>query len=161
MLLWAHSWNHKLRNFISSPGHVISSLYIYCYILILSLLQTTTPRTLQLTTQVTPTSVRQATIRVNQITGNPTTTNSSFSEVTMIPSYTMWTPEVIWKPAVIECKHIFSTYVVTNVFHFLAFFTGFYLFRIQESEGLNALIEKARIISCYVWQMPCLLCDYL
>ena len=48
----------------------------------------------------------------------------------------------VWKPAVTECTHILSTYVVPNVFHFLAFLIGFYMFRIQESEGLHALIEK-------------------
>ena len=147
-------------------------------------LQTTTPRTLKPTIRVTTTLMPQTTTRVNKTTGRPTTTNSSLTEVTssnrassstwstssglisvsstvtpgkyrkVISWYTIATQNVIWKPAVIECTHIFSTYVVTNVFHFLAFFTGFYMFRIQESEGLNALIEKARMISCSVWQMP-------
>ncbi|RMX60873.1 hypothetical protein pdam_00003470 [Pocillopora damicornis] len=44
--------------------------------------------------------------------------------------------------AVMECTHIFSTYVVPDILHFLAFLIGFYMFRIQESEGLHALIEK-------------------
>ena len=139
-------------------------------------LQTTTARTLKPTIQVTTTLMPQTTTSVNKTTGHPTTTNSSLTEVTSSnrASSSTWstssglssvsstvTPgKVIWKPAVIECTHIFSTYVVTNVFHFLAFFTGFYMFRIQESEGLNALIEKARMISCSVWQMPFLLRDY-
>lgn len=39
--------------------------------------------------------------------------------------------------------------MVPNVLHFLAFVTGFYLFRIQESEGLSALIEKVFLLcSC-------------
>ncbi|KAJ7330667.1 hypothetical protein OS493_022282 [Desmophyllum pertusum] len=54
---------------------------------------------------------------------------------------------IVWKPAVTECTHIFSTYVVPNVLHFLAFAIGFYLFRIQESEGLHALIEKVFLLS--------------
>ena len=145
-------------------------------------LQTTTPRTLKPTIQVTTTLMPQTTTSVNKTTGHPTATNSSLTEVTssnrassstwstssglisvsstVTPGYTIATQNVRWRPAVIECTHIFSTYVVTNVFHFLAFFTGFYMFRIQESEGLNALIEKARMISCSVWQMPFLLRDY-
>ena len=126
-------------------------------------LQTTTPRTLKPAIQVTTT---------HRTTGNPPTTNSSLTEVTSSnrASSSTWSTndglrnvsstvdprtqeDVVWKPAVIECTHIFSTYVVTNVFHFLAFLTGFYMFRIQESEGLNSLIEKARVISCSVWQM--------
>lgn len=71
---------------------------------------------------------------VPSVDGNKSTT-------IVIPFYTL-APPAQWKPAVTECTHIFSTYVVPNVLHFLAFFTGFYLFRIQESEGLNALIEK-------------------
>ncbi|KAK2566498.1 hypothetical protein P5673_009109 [Acropora cervicornis] len=125
--------------------------------------KTTTPRTLKPTIRVTTTLMPQTTTRVNKTTGRPTTTNSSLTEVTssnrassstwstssglisvsstvtpgkyrkVISWYTIATQNVIWKPAVIECTHIFSTYVVTNVFHFLAFFTGFYMFRIQES----------------------------
>ncbi|CAH3177880.1 unnamed protein product [Porites lobata] len=64
----------------------------------------------------------------------------------LLPFYTFATP-AFWRPAVTECSHIFSTYVVPNVLHFLAFFIGFYLFRIQESEGLNALIEKVFLLS--------------
>ncbi|CAH3027483.1 unnamed protein product [Porites evermanni] len=64
----------------------------------------------------------------------------------LLPFYTLATP-ALWRPAVTECSHIFSTYVVPNVLHFLAFFIGFYLFRIQESEGLNALIEKVFLLS--------------
>jgi len=138
--------------------------------------KTTTPRTLKPTIRVTTTLMPQTTTRVNKTTGRPTTTNSSLTEVTssnrassstwstssglisvsstvtpgkyrkVISWYTIATQNVIWKPAVIECTHIFSTYVVTNVFHFLAFFTGFYMFRIQESEGLNALIEKVFLL---------------
>lgn len=177
-----------LRNFVSSCGHVISLKYLMLYLLLP--LQTTTPRTLKPTIRVTTTLMPQTTTSVNKTTGHPTTTNSSLTEVTssnrassstwstssglssvsstvtpgkygkVISWYTTATQKVIWQPAVIECTHIFSTYVVTNVFHFLAFFTGFYMFRIQESEGLNALIEKARMISCSVWQMPFLLRDY-
>lgn len=67
----------------------------------------------------------------------------------LLPFYTLATP-AFWRPAVTECSHIFSTYVVPNVLHFLAFFIGFYLFRIQESEGLNALIEKVNIYSYFL-----------
>lgn len=138
--------------------------------------KTTTPRTLKPTIRVTTTLMPQTTTSVNKTTGHPTTTNSSLTEVTssnrassstwstssglssvsstvtpgkygkVISWYTTATQKVIWQPAVIECTHIFSTYVVTNVFHFLAFFTGFYMFRIQESEGLNALIEKVFLL---------------
>ena len=60
----------------------------------------------------------------------------------MIQFYTLAARQAAWDPAVTECTHIFSTYVVPDVLHFLAFLIGFYMFRIQESEGLHALIEK-------------------
>ena len=40
------------------------------------------------------------------------------------------------------CHHLIGTYVVPSLLHFLAFAIGFYHFRIQEHEGLYALMEK-------------------
>lgn len=80
----------------------------------------------------------------------PGVDGSTTTSVIVIPFYTLATP-ALWKPAVTECTHIFSTYVVPNILHFLAFITGFYLFRIQESEGLNALIEKVLYVLFGVW----------
>lgn len=65
----------------------------------------------------------------------------------MIQFYTLAARQAAWDPAVTECTHIFSTYVVPDVLHFLAFLIGFYMFRIQESEGLHALIEKVFLLS--------------
>ena len=61
--------------------------------------------------------------------------------ITFVP-LSLATAGLIWKPAVRECTHIASTYVVPKVLHFMAFLIGFYMFRIQENEGLHALIEK-------------------
>ena len=41
-----------------------------------------------------------------------------------------------------SCNHIFGTYVIPNMLHFFAYLIGFYHFRIQEHEGLYALMEK-------------------
>jgi len=41
-----------------------------------------------------------------------------------------------------SCNHIFGTYIIPNLLHFFAFLIGFYHFRIQEHEGLYALMEK-------------------
>lgn len=71
--------------------------------------------------------------------GNKTETRKVIS---LVPILTLATAGPIWKPAVTECTHIVSTYVVPNVLHFMAFLIGFYMFRIQENEGLHALIEK-------------------
>lgn len=71
--------------------------------------------------------------------GNKTETHKIIS---LVPILTLATAGPIWKPAVTECTHIVSTYVVPNVLHFMAFLIGFYMFRIQENEGLHALIEK-------------------
>ena len=62
--------------------------------------------------------------------------------ISLVPILTLATAGPIWKPAVTECTHIVSTYVVPKVLHFMAFLIGFYMFRIQENEGLHALIEK-------------------
>ena len=71
--------------------------------------------------------------------GNKTQTRKVISLVTIL---ILATAGPIWKPAVTECSHIVSTYVVPKVLHFMAFLIGFYMFRIQENEGLHALIEK-------------------
>lgn len=62
--------------------------------------------------------------------------------ISFVSILTLATAGPIWKPAVRECTHIVSTYVVPKVLHFMAFLIGFYMFRIQENEGLHALIEK-------------------
>lgn len=81
---------------------------------------------------------------------NPLTRiNSSTSHTSKgVPFYTLATAApATWDPAVMECTHIFSTYVVPDILHFLAFLIGFYMFRIQESEGLHALIEKVFLLT--------------
>jgi len=45
------------------------------------------------------------------------------------------------------CNHIFGTYVIPNFLHFFAFLIGFYHFRVQEHEGLYALMEKVYLQS--------------
>ena len=81
-------------------------------------------------------------------TRQPITNSSQANDSTskdVVVLFTMAPAQVVaWTPAVVECTHIFSAYVVPNFFHFLAFIMGFYHFRIQESEGLHALIEKVR-----------------
>ena len=74
-------------------------------------------------------------------TNHTNKTSTSHTSKPGIPLYTLAAPAT-WDPAVMECTHIFSTYVVPDILHFLAFLIGFYMFRIQESEGLHALIEK-------------------
>lgn len=72
-----------------------------------------------------------------------TSANETAHEViSFVSILTLATAGPIWKPAVRECTHIVSTYVVPKVLHFMAFLIGFYMFRIQENEGLHALIEK-------------------
>ena len=73
--------------------------------------------------------------------GNKTQTRKVIS---LVPILTLATAGPVWKPAVTECTHIVSTYVVPYVLHFMAFLIGFYMFRIQENEGLHALIEKVK-----------------
>ncbi|XP_070539286.1 uncharacterized protein [Ptychodera flava] len=40
-----------------------------------------------------------------------------------------------------HCYHIFTSHVVPDILHFMAFCLGFLIFRVQENEELNALIE--------------------
>lgn len=40
------------------------------------------------------------------------------------------------------CQHIFGSYIVPNILHFMAFLTGFYHFRMADREGFFALMEK-------------------
>ena len=117
----------------------------------------TTPGTNLTNTTTAPTTSGQAQYKIINYNNSsnwdilstlvaPTTSannNTTRRHVFTFPLMTLATSKpAVWKPAVKECTHIFSTYVVPNVFHFLAFLIGFYMFRIQESEGLHALIEK-------------------
>ena len=70
--------------------------------------------------------------------------------ISFVPIHTLAKAGPIWKPAVTECTHITSTYVVPYLLHFMAFLIGFYMFRIQENEGLHALIEKVFSLFLFV-----------
>lgn len=41
-----------------------------------------------------------------------------------------------------ECGHIFTTYILPDLFHFAAFIIGFIYFRVTEGEPLYSLMEK-------------------
>ncbi|KAI8510426.1 hypothetical protein Bbelb_113420 [Branchiostoma belcheri] len=41
-----------------------------------------------------------------------------------------------------QCSHVFTTYVVPDILHFMAYLLGFFYFRIQDNEQLYALMEK-------------------
>ncbi|KAK3761439.1 hypothetical protein RRG08_001347, partial [Elysia crispata] len=40
------------------------------------------------------------------------------------------------------CDHIVTTYLIPGLLHFIAYVIGFYYFRVQENEQLDALMEK-------------------
>nr|XP_058965637.1 uncharacterized protein LOC131792275 [Pocillopora verrucosa] len=89
---------------------------------------------------------KTSTTPTNPLTGINSSTYTS--KPPGVPFYTLATAApATWNPAVMECTHIFSTYVVPDILHFLAFLIGFYMFRIQESEGLHALIEKVFLLT--------------
>lgn len=44
-----------------------------------------------------------------------------------------------------ECGHIFTTYILPDIFHFAAFIIGFIHFRMNEGEPMYALMEKVFI----------------
>ncbi len=58
---------------------------------------------------------------------------------------------VTWAPLVPgtviheECGHIFSTYILPDIFHCLAFIIGLIHFRITEGEPLYSLMEKVKL----------------
>jgi hypothetical protein len=45
-----------------------------------------------------------------------------------------------------ECGHIFTTYVLPDIFHCLAFIIGLIYFRITEGEAIYSLMEKVKFI---------------
>ena len=45
-----------------------------------------------------------------------------------------------------ECGHIFTTYILPDIFHFAAFIIGFIHFRVSEGEPMYALMEKVCFI---------------
>lgn len=49
-----------------------------------------------------------------------------------------------------ECGHIFTTYILPDIFHFAAFIIGFIHFRMNEGEPMYALMEKVRRIELVV-----------
>jgi len=50
-------------------------------------------------------------------------------------------------PITLECGHIFTTYILPDIFHCLAFIIGFINFRVTEGEPLYSLMEKVKIES--------------
>lgn len=122
----------------------------------------TTPGTNVTNTTTAPTTHGQAQYKIinynnssnwdnlsSTVTPTTSANNTSTHHVIIISFMTLAKSRPgVWRPAVTECTHIVSTYVLPNAFHFLAFLIGFYMFRIQESEGLHALIEKV-MCSCF------------
>ena len=47
-----------------------------------------------------------------------------------------------------ECGHIFTTYILPDIFHFVAFIIGFIHFRVNEGEPMYALMEKVHRLDC-------------
>ncbi|CAF0931945.1 unnamed protein product [Adineta ricciae] len=44
-----------------------------------------------------------------------------------------------------ECGHVFTTYILPDIFHFVAFIIGFIYFRVTEGEPMYSLMEKVFI----------------
>ncbi|EDO40955.1 predicted protein [Nematostella vectensis] len=90
------------------------------------------------TTQSIPSSLPPKTMPAPTVK-HPTKSTQYPDVITFFTMYTMSPAQPDWKPT--ECTHIMSGYVVPKFLHFIAFVIGFYHFRIQESEGLHALVE--------------------
>lgn len=88
-------------------------------------------------------------------TSRPVTTISPTSNLTnwssLIPaqsvnkSYSDMT--ILDHPQPINCHHLFGIYIVPATLYFIAYVIGFYHFRVQECEGLYALMEKVYLQS--------------
>ena len=65
-----------------------------------------------------------------------------------MPAHNKKTNESILQPSdgkPSNCEHLFGDYILPDLLYFISFLLGFYIFRIQESEGFYALMEK---VSC-------------
>lgn len=67
------------------------------------------------------------------------------------------------KPDLLEpstrCNHVFGTYIVPGIMHFIAYIIGIYHFRIQDHEGLYVLMEKVSkqiSVNLYLANVPIL-----
>jgi hypothetical protein len=87
-------------------------------------------------TTTTHSSINHTGTTIFSTDSSGTTTTSEYFSIKM---FTLVPAKPEWRP--IECTHILSGYIVPDLLHFVAFIVGFYHFRIQESEGLQALIE--------------------
>lgn len=45
-----------------------------------------------------------------------------------------------------SCGHIFTTYILPDIFHCVAFIIGFIHFRVTEGEPMYSLMEKVKAI---------------
>eukprot|EP00112_Aurelia_sp_Birch-Aquarium-sp1_P020913 Seg550.9_Seg550.7 transcript_id=Seg550.9_Seg550.7/GoldUCD/mRNA.D3Y31 product="hypothetical protein" pseudo=true protein_id=Seg550.9_Seg550.7/GoldUCD/D3Y31 len=92
-------------------------------------------------------TVAPTTIIPTTITPTPNATNWS----SLIPAQRLNKSESpIGPPASLKptnCHHLFGTYIVPDILYFIAYIIGFYHFRVQESEGLCALMEKVYLQS--------------
>lgn len=82
-------------------------------------------------------------------TVNPNTTSHNWSQ--LVPAsrfHDINKTHISPAPLFLDpCQHVFGTYIVPSFLHFLAFVIGFYHFRVQEHEGLYALMEKVYLQS--------------
>ena len=51
-------------------------------------------------------------------------------------------PELILNESKKQCGHVFTTYIIPSLMHFISFVIGFIYFRINENEQLYSLMEK-------------------
>ena len=42
------------------------------------------------------------------------------------------------------CTHLISSYILPDLLHFLAYLLGFWYFRVQDNEQMDALIQQVR-----------------
>lgn len=74
-------------------------------------------------------------------TSPPPTTTATHPPNETVP----WSDLVPGSPITMECGHIFTTYLLPDIFHCLAFIIGFINFRVTEGEPLYSLMEKVFI----------------
>ncbi|UJR25295.1 hypothetical protein I4U23_006647 [Adineta vaga] len=99
-------------------------------------------------TQTTTTVRTTTTTTVNTITTSNPRNQSTGTWATLQPGHTRphttnASMAIIHKHA--ECGHIFTTYILPDLFHFLAFIIGFIYFRVTEGEPMYSLMEKVFI----------------
>lgn len=83
--------------------------------------------------------IQTTTTTTTSTTRTPSENHTLFNWSALLPPRPFRPPATVSPPV---CGHIFTTYILPDILHFVAFIIGFIYFRVTEGEPIYSLMEK-------------------